>query len=89
MSVAMPVDDSSHVISEPRMVQEREVIRSDGTGTVRLVFEMSAGYDEDKGWPKTEAEWLERQQQDEFCKTLIDELAEEGMKRHLRPGLRG
>ena len=33
VSVAMPVDDSSHIISEPRMVQEREVIRADGTGT--------------------------------------------------------
>ena len=76
VSTAMPIDDSEHVTMQPREVQEREVIRSDGKGTVRLVFEMSSAFGGQEPWPKSEVEWLQCQQQDQFCVQLIERIAD-------------
>jgi len=71
VSTAIPIDDSDHVTDRQRETQEREVIRSDGKGTVRLVFEMSSAFGGQDPWPTTEAEWLQRQEQDQFCMQLL------------------
>jgi hypothetical protein len=84
VSTAIPIDDSDHVTEEPRAVQEREVIRKDGKGTVRLVFEMSAAFGGDTDWPATDQQWLDKQKEDAFCAKLLEELPDATTRRCLR-----
>ena len=84
VSTAIPIDDSEHVTDQPRATQEREVIRSDGKGTVRLVFEMSSAFGGQDPWPTSESEWLHRQEQDQFCMQLLDSITDVETRRLLK-----
>jgi hypothetical protein len=84
ISTAMPIDDSDHISLQPREVQEREVIRSDGKGTVRLVFEMSSGFGEACSWPTSDMEWLQHQEQDPFCAQLLRDIPDTDTRKLLK-----